>query len=212
MSPLLIDLDGTLSDPADGITLCLQYALEKLGRTPPAREKLLRFIGPPLLDNMLELLGEEKLAQKGVELDRARFSTKGLFENRVYPGIPETLSALRQRGHELYVATSKPQVFAERVLDHFGLRDSFAGVYGPELDGTRNHKPELIAYALEREALDPAETWMIGDRLHDIRGARANGLRSIGVLWGFGSREELLDAGATALVAQPEEILDVVEA
>jgi phosphoglycolate phosphatase len=139
---------------------------------------------------------------------RERFGDIGLYENDVYAGIPEVLTSLRQSGHRLFVATSKAHVFAERIIDHFGLREYFEEVFGAELDGTRADKSDLLAYALKATSVDPSRTVMIGDRSYDMIGARNNGLRTIGVLYGYGSQEELITAGASQLCASPAAILD----
>ncbi len=141
-------------------------------------------------------------------LYRERFADVGLFENEVYPGIEETLSALAGRGRRLFVATSKPSVYAERIIDHFKLRGHFERVFGSELDGTRSDKTELLDYALKAAHVAPAGATMIGDRSHDMIGARNNGLTAIGVLYGYGSKEELLAAGAHQVCATPQQLLD----
>jgi len=207
---VLFDLDGTLTDPFEGITNCIVYALETLGRLPPPATDLRWAIGPPLLGSMEELLGSRELAIEGLRVYRERFSSVGLFENGVYGGIPELLSGLAGQGRKLFVATSKPTVYTVRILDNFGLKGFFTGIYGSELDGTRTDKGELIAHLLEEEGLDRAETVMVGDRSHDIVGAHANGLKSIGVLYGYGTKEELDSARATWLAETPEDIARTV--
>lgn len=207
MDTIFFDLDGTLTDPKPGITGSIQYALEKLGRPVPAQDELAWCIGPPLRGSFAKLLGGEEDADRGVAFYRERFGDVGLFENSLYPGIKATLAALRPRAR-LFVATSKPHVFAERIIDHFGLRPYFEYVFGSELDGTRVHKHDLLAFAIERTGTDPARARMIGDRSHDIVGAKKNGMAGIGVLYGYGSREELLEAGAVHLCATPRAIAD----
>ncbi|WPO44432.1 HAD family hydrolase [Tardiphaga sp. 42S5] len=206
MDTVFFDLDGTLTDPKIGITGSIQYALEKLGIPVPTQDELTWCIGPPLRASFVALLGGEKDADRGVELYRERFGTIGLFENTLYPGIADTLTAVTAPGRRLFVATSKPHVFADRIIDHFGLRKYFTRVFGSELDGTRVDKSDLLRYALDETSTDPARAIMIGDRKHDIIGAANNGIPAIGVLYGYGGREELTSAGARHLVASPAEI------
>src|SRR5262245_64472844 len=212
MVNVLFDLDGTLTDPREGIVACLKYALLGLGRTCPPDSALARFIGPPLQECFGTLLGstDSKDIDSAVTLYRQRFSSTGMFENSIYPGIHSALTALRGSGAALFVATSKPQVFAKRIVEHFGLMDYFRAVYGSELDGTRSNKSDLIAYVLKSESLSPHMTVMVGDRAHDIAGARAQGVLPIGVLWGYGSYDELIAAGATTLCAQPALLSDIL--
>lgn len=209
---VLLDLDGTLTDPRDGIVRSIRHALERLGAPCPPDASLVRYIGPPLHASFGELLGTDDRARmdEAVALYRERYRPVGLFENAVYDGIPEALGALRAAGHRLVVCTAKPTEFAERILAHFGLRDAFEAVHGAELDGTRTDKAELMAWLLPRAGIDPADAVMVGDREHDVVAARANGVRAVGVLWGYGSAAELAAAGAHALVARPEEIADAV--
>ena len=206
---LLFDLDGTLTDPFLGITRCIAHALDNLGRKAPPPESLRWCIGPPLEDSFAKLLKTDdgSLVQEAVDLYRQRFGTVGMFENRVYPAIPETLAKLKDRGHHLMVATSKPTVYALQIVDHFGLHCFFDDIFGSELDGTRSDKTSLIAHILGKASLMPAETWMIGDRKHDILGAKANGIKSLGVSWGYGSQKELETAGARACIGSPEELV-----
>jgi phosphoglycolate phosphatase len=205
---LLIDLDGTLTDPFPGITRCIQHALTALGRASPPAESLRWCIGPPLKESLVTLLGprEEHLADAAVAKYRERFGSVGLFENALYPEIESTLDQLMKGGHNLSVATSKATVFADRIIDHFGLRKYFRSVDGSELDGARSNKADLIAHILKRDAISPTDAIMIGDREHDIIGARRNGVKGIGVLWGYGSREELEAAGAYTCIASPMEL------
>ncbi|UGY16599.1 HAD family hydrolase [Bradyrhizobium septentrionale] len=205
---IFFDLDGTLTDPKPGITGSIQYALGKLGRPVPSQGELTWCIGPPLRASFALLLGGEELADRAVELYRERFGDVGLFENSVYPDIAEVLAELRERPGRMYVATSKPHVFAARIVAHFGLNGYFDHVFGSELDGTRVNKVDLLAYALEQTGADPAEAVMIGDRSHDVIGAIRNGIRPVGVTYGYGTPEELLEAGASHLCASPRGVLD----
>jgi phosphoglycolate phosphatase len=206
---LLFDLDGTLTNPFTGITKCISYALDRLGRESPPGESLHWCIGPPLKDSFAKLLdsADDAIIAKAVAFYRERFSTVGLFENEVYDGIPEALEALRENGHTLYVATSKPAVYAERIVAHFGLQRYFKGVFGSELDGTRSDKTSLISHILKRELIAPSETTMVGDRVHDIVGAKENGIFGFGVLWGYGTKDELENSGAHAFLKTPRELV-----
>jgi phosphoglycolate phosphatase len=207
---LFFDLDGTLTDPKPGITGSIQYALRKLDRPVPSQDELTWCIGPPLRASFVRILGAEDDADRAVALYRERFSDIGLYENAVYDGIGEVLKTLGQSGRRLFVATSKPHVFAERIVTHFALRDHFEYVFGSELDGRRVDKSDLLAYALKETAVDPARALMIGDRSHDMVGAKNNGMKAIGVLYGYGSRDELLQAGAQHVCATPGGILDCI--
>lgn len=208
MDTIFFDLDGTLTDPKVGITRSIQYALQRLDHpTIPTADELTWCIGPPLRTSFVQLLGGEHAADRAVALYRERFSDIGLYENGVYDGIDEVLTSLGASGHRLFVATSKAHVFADRIIDHFGLRRHFEGVFGAELDGTRVHKSDLLGYALKQASADPARTLMIGDRSHDMIGAKNNGINGIGVLYGYGSRDELLQAGARHVCATPAAIL-----
>lgn len=206
MSAVCIDLDGTLTDPELGITRCIRHALAELGRTALDDTDLTWCIGPPLLGSFERLLGNKHDAALALEIYRQRFGEIGLFENKVYGGIPKALTALGAAGDRLFVATSKPTVYAKRIVNHFGLEAYFEDVFGSELDGMRTDKTDLLGWIVQRKALAATDTVMIGDRSHDIVGARNNGLRSIGVLYGFGSRNELAEAGADKLCHRPEEI------
>jgi len=210
--PLFFDLDGTLTDSRPGILACMRFALNAVGRQPPPEEALLRFIGPPTHQAFRELLGSDDVAlnTRAIAHYRERFSTLGMFENSVYPGVPVGLARLRELGFRLFVVTSKPEVYANRIIDHFQLRGFFEHVHGSELNGARSQKGELIQHVLTREGLTQAAPWMIVDREHDVRGAKHNGLRSAGVLWGYGSREELERAGADVLFETMPELVDTL--
>jgi phosphoglycolate phosphatase len=204
---VFFDLDGTLTDPKIGITASIQYALARFDIRVPTQDELTWCIGPPLHASFKALLGTtDSDADRAVDLYRERFSDVGLFENTLYAGIAETLTEVAAAGRRLFVATSKPHVFADRIIDHFGLRSHFGRVFGSELDGTRVHKTDLLRYALDETDTDPARALMIGDRKHDIIGAANNGIATIGVLYGYGSKAELVEAGAMHLVAAPGEI------
>lgn len=199
---LFWDLDGTLTDPAEGITKSVEYALRYEGIQVEDRAALYPFIGPPLKDSFMEYVGfTAEQAETAVVRYREYFAQKGIFENAVYPGIPRLLEELYQAGKQLVLATSKPTVFARRILEHFGLLHLFAAVCGSELDGSRVRKAEVIGWAMEQTAARPEETVMLGDRRFDIEGAQAWGVTAVGVLYGYGSRQELEKAGAHALAA-----------
>ena len=208
MTAIYFDLDGTLTDPKPGITRSIQYALGKLDQAVPPEDELTWCIGPPLHASLKKLVGTDERADRALVLYRERFSDVGLFENAVYPGIEATLAALAQAGRRMFVATSKPAIFAERIIDHFKLRAYFERVFGSELDGTRVHKTDLLAYALQTARVDPARAIMIGDRSHDMVGARNNAMTAVGVLYGYGSEEELRGAGAHHICATPTGLLD----
>ena len=210
MHTVCFDLDGTLTDPKVGITNCIRYALERLGREAPPADELTWCIGPPLLQSFETMLGDAAEAERALAFYRERFGDVGLFENEVYPGIPELLEACRVEGVRMFVATSKPAVYAERIIAHFGLSDFFEAVCGAELDGTRSDKTELLRWVLAEHGLDAAGSVMIGDRKHDIVGARNNGMRTIGVTYGYGSREELEEAGADCIAGCPGHIADAL--
>ena len=200
----LFDLDGTLTDPGDGFVNCVSHALSKLDCLAYSPSEIRRHVGPPLEETLGSLLGGDiTKVTAAVRLYRERYGTQGYLENAVYPEVYEMLEELKGKGIALFVATSKPTVFAHRILEHFGLSCFFQRIYGSEFDGTNANKSHLIAHILGRESLAAASTAMIGDRAHDIVGALANGVSAIGVLWGYGSREELANAGAAALYERP---------
>lgn len=209
---ILLDLDGTLSDPQAGITGSIAYALERMGHAPPATKDLLFAIGPPLRSSFAILLNTSDTVQieTAVTLYRERFATIGLFENEVYAGVPAMLSGLQSAGYRLFLATAKAHIYATRILEHFNLHSPFTATYGSELDGSRQEKRDLLAYLLEREQLDAKTCVMVGDRSHDIQAAQANGCASIAVTWGYGSAEEL--SGADQRCEAPQELLSVIAA
>lgn len=206
-----IDLDGTLTDPKPGICGCVQYALRELGLPAPSQDALEWVIGPPMIESMRELVGPDR-ADESLRLYRRRYGETGLFENRVYDGVPDLLRRLTQEGWRLYVATSKAEPYAVRIVDHFGLAPYFVRVFGSGLDGSLLHKGELLAHALAETGVDAGAAVMIGDRKFDVLGARANGMPTIGVAWGYGSRAELEEAGAAAIAATPADVPGSLEA
>lgn len=206
---LLFDLDGTLTDPMVGITSSVQYALEKFGIHVRYLKELIPFIGPPLAESFQKFYGFSKEdAEKAIQYYREYYAPKGIFENEVYEGIPEMLAHLTEAGFTLLVATSKPTVFARKVLKHFGMEDYFSFVGGSELDGSRTKKAEVISYILKTCGIEAKEAIMIGDRRHDIEGGKACGLESVGVLYGYGTEQELTEAGADHIIRTVAELGD----
>ena len=203
---VLFDLDGTLTDSAPGVIHSVQYALEKYG-IAEAYENLQCFIGPPLIQSFQKFYGfDHEQAAEAVAYYREYYSAGGIFENSVYPGIPEVLARLKEAGKYLAVATSKPEFFAKQVLDHFGLTGYFDFIGGALMDETRTTKEEVLAYTLTEMKIDPETAVMVGDRENDAQAARALGIDCIGVLYGYGSREELAAAGCTVFAKQPKDI------
>ena len=207
---LLFDLDGTLTDSTEGIVRCLEYALERMDFDIP--EDTNKFLGPPLYRSFAEFCGvNEEQVNEAVRIFRERYSTVGLFENRVYEGVPEMLKRLRDGGKRIMVATSKPEVYAVRIFDRFGLSQFFEIVGGANINGTRNDKDEVIEYVLEKAGIsDRSSVLMIGDRRQDVIGAHKTGLKCMGILWGFGSIEELTEAGADFIAETPEKAADML--
>lgn len=206
---LLFDLDGTLTDPMVGITSSVQYALEKFGIHVRYLKELIPFIGPPLAESFQKFYGFSKEdAEKAIQYYREYYAPKGIFENEVYEGIPEMLAHLTEAGFTLLVATSKPTVFARKVPKHFGMEDYFSFVGGSELDGSRTKKAEVISYILKTCGIEAKEAIMIGDRRHDIEGGKACGLESVGVLYGYGTEQELTEAGADHIIRTVAELED----
>lgn len=207
---LLFDLDGTLTDSTEGIVRCLEYALERMGFDIP--EDTNKFLGPPLYRSFAEFCGmNEEQVNEAVRIFRERYSTVGLFENRVYEGVPEMLKRLRDGGKRIMVATSKPEVYAVRIFDRFGLSQFFEIVGGANINGTRNDKDEVIEYVLGKAGIsDRSSVLMIGDRRQDVIGAHKTGLKCMGILWGFGSIEELTEAGADFIAKTPIKAADML--
>lgn len=207
---ILFDLDGTLTDPAEGITNSVAYALKKMGITPPKKNELLKFIGPPLAESFEKYYNLSKEDSfKAVDIYREYFAPKGIFENNVYEGIPEMLEALKKSGKTLAVATSKPTVFAKKILEHFDLDKYFDFVVGSNLDGTLTNKAEVVAVVLEKIGnTDPTRTAMVGDRSHDVIGGLKNSIFPIGVSFGYGSTEELYNSGAKYIAHSVAELTE----
>lgn len=205
---IYFDLDGTLTDPYEGITRCILYALDELGFPHPSDEYLYSCIGPPLYDTFPEMVGEE-LTLQAIDLYRERFAATGWQENIPYEGINDVLATIAAAGHTLFVATSKPHIHARRIVDHFGMGKYITKVYGCELDGTRSNKVDLLEYARARNP-GAGHRVMIGDRKHDLIGATANDMAPIGVSYGYGSVDELSAAGAVAIAGSPAELPGIV--
>lgn len=206
----LFDLDGTITDSSLGITNSVIYALRKFGIEETDRTKLYKFIGPPLTDSFARFYGfDEKQCWDAIGYYREYYADKGIFENRVYDGFEDTVKALKEKGKKLVVATSKPEPFARKIIEYFGLAQYFDYVAGMELDGGRNTKAEVIEYALVTcRITDKTDVLMVGDREHDVMGAKKNGLDCLGVTYGFGDRAELERAGADYIVESASDILD----
>jgi phosphoglycolate phosphatase len=202
---VLFDLDGTLLDPFEGITRCYQHALERLGRAVPEARELAWCIGPPLRENLRKILATDDpaLVERGVALFRERFDAVGWSETRPYPGALEALDALRGAGLRLFLATAKPQVFTDRTVARFGLDRRLEAAHGASLDAALDDKAVLVRRLLADRGVAPERAVMVGDRRHDVRAALENGLAVIGATWGYGSREELTDAGARRLCESP---------
>jgi phosphoglycolate phosphatase len=205
-SVLLVDLDGTLTDPAEGIVGCFRLALEALGRHPPPAADLTWIIGPPLRRSFADMLGDMGDPEEALGVYRRCYSSEGLFEAVVYDGVPEALAELRSAGARLFLCTAKPLVYAERILGHFDLRRDFEGVYGAELDGRYEDKGDLIARILDERNLEAKDCCMWGDRKHDVLAASQHAIPTIGALWGYGGADELREAGAAVLCASPFEV------
>jgi phosphoglycolate phosphatase len=209
---LLIDLDGTLTDNYAGISRSILHALARLGVEHVSDTELKRCMGPPLRHSFARLLSTDDsvLIERALALYRERYAVEGWCENKVYPGIDAALAALDARGHRLLLCTSKPRVYAERIVAHFGLGRYLDGVYGAELGGRHDDKTELMGALLTSERLDAQRCVMVGDRAQDMRAAGAHRVDTLGVLWGYGSREELVSAGARVLISQPGELISAV--
>ncbi|HEV8693109.1 MAG TPA: HAD hydrolase-like protein [Lysobacter sp.] len=206
MATLFFDMDGTLIDSAVGITRCVVHALTRMGLEVPPESELRRWIGPSLRTSFAPLLRDDDKVEQAVVHYRDRFEEIGWAEHEVYAGIAETIEALHAAGHRLAVVTAKNESHARKIAAHLPFGHRFVEIVGATLDGSRSHKPELIAEALQRLGVTPDECWMIGDRRMDIEGAHHHGMRHVGVLWGFGDEDELRGAGAQQLAAHPHEL------
>lgn len=208
---VLFDLDGTLTDPAEGITNSVAYALEKYGIKVEDKRSLCSFIGPPLNDSFIKFYGfTPENAMNAIWVYREYFRDRGIFENEVYEGVAELLKKIKSSGRKIVLATSKPEEFALRILEHFDLIKYFDVVAGASMDEKRNKKSDVIKYAMEKGCFSAQGAVMIGDREHDIFGAKENNLPSIGVLYGYGSREELEKAGADYIAETVNDIFELL--
>lgn len=212
----LIDLDGTVTDSAPGIISSIEHAYDTLGVPRPSAEDLRRFVGPPIEENVLRHgIPPERVAEF-VAAYRSVFTVSGLFDNSVYAGMEKALADLRAAGVRCVLATSKPEVFARRIIEHFGLDPYFEHICGATLDGTRSTKADVVGYALatvagsEQGLPDLAEVTMVGDREHDVLGARAHGVETIAVEWGYAAPGELDEAAPAAVVGSPDELVRLV--
>jgi phosphoglycolate phosphatase len=204
---ILFDLDGTLTDPAEGITNSVRHALAKRGIFVSDRTALYKFIGPPLIDSFMQFYGYTHAeAVQGVEDYREYYADRGIWENKVYPGIPELLADLKAAGKTVAMATSKPEYFAIQIAEHFGIAQYFDLIAGSTMDETRTKKSDVITYALAQLGADTAHVVMVGDRSYDVLGAKALGLPCIGVTFGYGSEEELRTAGAAAIAHDADDL------
>lgn len=204
---ILFDLDGTLTDSAEGVINCFLPALKYFNLPIPDRADMSFVVGPPLRDSFLRLGVKEEDVEKAVEIYRDRYVPTGMFENAPFPGISAMLAALKDAGHELYVATSKPEGMATEILEKFCLAGYFDKIYGASMDGSRDTKDKVIAYLLEE--LGPRENIiMIGDTHYDVGGAAVHGIKTIGVAWGYGKNEDMIAAGAIEIVNSPTQLLE----
>ena len=207
---VLFDLDGTLTDSGEGIINCAVFAMERLGIPVPPREELGVFVGPPLWDTFRQFGVPAERVDEAVELFRSRYVPIGKFENTPYPGIREVLEVLRAQGRKLYVATSKPEVTAREILEHFDLSRYFTEICGASVDKTRSSKEDVIAYLLSLDACKEHSV-MVGDTAFDVIGAAAHGIPTIGAAWGYGKTEDMVSAGAAAIARSPEDLLRIIE-
>lgn len=216
----LFDLDGTITDPGVGITDSVMYALSKYGITVEERSQLYQFIGPPLLDSFMNFYGfDENQAEQAVVYYREYYRDKGIYGCYVYDGIEMLLQTLREKGCHILLATSKPEPFARQILEHFNLCQYFDVIAGSDFENVRNTKAKIIAYALSTFAYNKDVTEkeiktsavMVGDRFHDVKGANENGIPTIGVTFGYGSKEELVETGAAYIAATPRDIEEPIQ-
>lgn len=203
---IFFDLDGTLTDSGEGIINCAILGLEHFGLPVPTREEMRVFVGPPLDQTFIKFGVPADKAQEAIEVFRSRYRTVGKFENFPYPGIREVLQTLKAQGHRLFVATSKPEILANEVLEHFELAGFFEQIAGATLDGSRSHKADVITYLLGLVG-DVGQTVMVGDTAFDVIGAAAHGIPTIGVSWGYGEVADMENAGATAIAHSMEELV-----
>jgi phosphoglycolate phosphatase len=213
LSDILFDLDGTLTDPKDGITRCIQFSLDQLGVTSPRADQLTWCIGPPLRESFSRLLNtsDNALLDQALSYYRKRFSETGMYENTLYPGITHALRRIVTAGFRVFLATSKPTVFARQILDHFDLTQFFQAIHGSDLDGRLSDKGELVAHILDAERLNPPATLIVGDRSQDIMGGKKNGIMTAAVTYGYGSREEIIASKPDYVFESPSDLAGFLE-
>nr|WP_321395992.1 HAD hydrolase-like protein [uncultured Desulfobacter sp.] len=210
---IFFDLDGTLTDPKEGITRCIQFTLEAFGVETPHADALTWCIGPPLRDSFAKILkttDKDKIELAYITY-RKRFAKKGLYENKVYPDVHNSLDAIKKAGFKIFLATSKPEIYAKQILDHFDLSQYFTKAYGSLLDGSLTDKGELIAHMLKTENLAPKKTIIVGDRVYDIAGGKQNGIMTAGVTYGYGSREEITSSNPDVIFDAFSDLLSFLE-
>lgn len=209
---ILFDLDGTLTDSSPGIVHSIVYALKKYDISVEDTSELRKFLGPPLHESFRDFYGfDEEKAMEAVSYYREYFSAKGILENQIYNGIPDLLKTLNDKGKRIILATSKPQEYTNRIMEHFNLAKYFEFIAGSNMDGTRSKKAEVIAYALQEcQITDKSKAVMIGDRMHDILGAKSVGIDSIGVEYGYGDYDELYNAGAIYIVKTVDDLKQLI--
>jgi len=208
---ILFDLDGVISDNSDGITNGVKEVIKHFGLDVPPKSELLKFIGPPLHDAFTEYLGlSDTDVETAVKVYRKYYRDVGIFENVMYDGVPQMLGELQNRGYKLYLATSKPEEFARRICTRFGIDIYFTYIGGATFDGSRDKKADVMRYVMDEYDISPQEAVMIGDRHHDVYGARECNVDCIGVLYGFGSEDELMNAGAVHLASTPADIIKII--
>ena len=206
---ILFDLDGTLTDSGEGIINCASLALEHFGITPPDRETMRQFVGPPLVDSFVKFGIPAESAEEAVEIYRSRYIPIGKYENTPYPGVYGLLEKLRSQGHKLYVATSKPEGMSVDILEHFDMAKHFTLICGASMDTSRNTKDAVIGYLLEQTG-DTGDVIMVGDTAFDVLGAKKHGISTIGVAWGYGKVADIKSAGAVAIAYSMEELFEML--
>ncbi len=206
---IFFDLDGTLTDSGEGIMNCAELALRHYGLPVPSREEMRVFVGPPLDQTFIKFGVPAEKAQEAIEVFRSRYRTVGKFENFPYLGIRDALQTLKEQGHRLFVATSKPEILANEVLSHFDLAGFFEQIAGATLDGSRSHKADVITYLLGLTG-DVGQTMMVGDTAFDVIGAAAHGIPTIGVAWGYGKVADMEQAGAVAIARTMDELVELL--
>lgn len=213
ISHILLDLDGTIIDSSPGIFRCFRAALTELGLPDKTDEELSAMIGPPLSYGMSRLISSDdnEAVERAVTLYRKHYGAGGMFEVVVYPGIEDSIRDFHKAGKKIFCVTGKAKPFAEKILEHIGILPVMSGVYGPGLDGRNTEKADLLKLLLADEKVKPSECVMVGDRKFDVEGALICGVRTVGVTWGFGSRDELVSAGAENIADSAEKLFETVQ-